>query len=265
MIQSFSISRYRYSTNTTCFGRQHSRYIHRSLEEIRIDLLVIGHELLQPCIPSNPAPNLLSIDPHGNSQCTAKQEHATQSTEHNQDTILFQPSIDKIRKSKGQEITSIDRDENLLTETRVAVNHVTENAGRRKRHGHVCETEAEDGAGPVGLVVNRGAEAEEADTPQDGGEDDEGQTKFGLVDTAVFVGEVHADPVVHGAGDDFADEGEDEGGETDEAGLGDGEVVGGFDEDDTVDDGEDDYTHKVRFVLCQIETEDVPIQVRVVP
>lgn len=51
---------------------------------------------------------------------------------------------------------------------------------------------------------------------------------------------MHADPVVHGAGEDFADEREDERGETDEAGLGDGEVVGGFDEDDAVDDGEDD-------------------------
>lgn len=94
----------------------------------------------------------------------------------------------------------------------------------------------------MGLVVDCCAEAEEADAAQDGGENDEGQTEFGFVDTAVFVGEVHADPVVHGAGDDFTDEGENEGGETDEAGLGDGEVVGGFDEDDAVDDGEDDYT-----------------------
>lgn len=92
----------------------------------------------------------------------------------------------------------------------------------------------------MGLEVDCGAETEEADTTQDNGEDDEGQTEFGLVDTAVFVGEVHADPVVHGAGDNFADEGEDEGGETDKAGLGDGEVIRGFDEDDAVDDGEDD-------------------------
>lgn len=144
----------------------------QSVSKILNRLVVIGHELLQPLIPSNPAPDFLSIDPHGDSQETDKQEHATQRTKHNQHTILIQPAVDKIRKSKGQEITSIDRDENLLTETRIAVNHISENAGRCKSHSHICETEAEHGPRPVGLIVDRGAETEEADTTQDGGEDD---------------------------------------------------------------------------------------------
>lgn len=148
---------------------------------------------------------------------------------------------------------------------RVAVNHVSENAGRRKGHGHVCEAEAEDGTGPVSLIVDCGAETEEADSAQDGGENNQGQAEFGLVDTAVLVGEVDADPVVHGARNDFTDQGEDERGETDETGLGDRKIVGGFDENDAVGDRKDNCTQVNFSHLKGTDRLDLPIQVRVVP
>ena len=92
----------------------------------------------------------------------------------------------------------------------------------------------------MGLEVDGGAEAEEADGAEDDGDEDEGEAELGLVDAAVLAGEDEADVVVERAGDDLAEDGKDEGGDRDEPRLGDGEVIGRGGEDDAVDDAEDD-------------------------
>ncbi len=60
------------------------------------------------------------------------------------------------------------------------------------------------------LVVDGGAEAEEADGSCDHGNDHKRQAEFEPVDALVLLGQVDADPVVERAGDNFADDGQDE-------------------------------------------------------
>ena len=62
------------------------------------------------------------------------------------------------------------------------------------------------------LVVDRRAEAEEADGAQHDDDEDEDEAELGLVDAAVGAREAQADVVVERARDDLAEDGEDEGG-----------------------------------------------------
>ena len=88
------------------------------------------------------------------------------------------------------------------------------------------------------LVVDRGAEAEEAHGAGHDGDHHERQAELGLVDALVLPRQVDADPVVERARDHLAEDGHDEGREADEPRFADAEAVRRPDEDDTIDDGE---------------------------
>lgn len=122
----------------------------------------------------------------------------------------------------------------------VAVDNVPKHTRRSENKAHIGQAKTEYRPGPVGLIGDGGAKAEKANGAEDDGDEDEWEAELGLVDSLVFAGEAHADPVVQGARDDFANDGQDEGGDADEARLADGEVVRGCDEDDAVDNGKDD-------------------------
>lgn len=197
----------------------------------------IGHDALQPLIPTNPASDLLAKDPHRNGQEADEEEQAAEDAEDGQHSILVQPVVDKVGETKGEEIAGIDGDEDLLAEFGVAIDDVAKDTSGGKGHGHVGEAKGQDGTGPMGLIVDGGAEAEEADGAQEDDDDHHGQAELGLVDAAVLLGQPDADPVVQRTRDHFADHGHDERAQADQARLRDAKVVGRVDEDDGVDDG----------------------------
>ena len=210
--------------------------------------IIIIHERLQPPIPSDRTTDLLPENPQRKRQEAHEQEQAAEDAEDIQRAILGEPVVDEVRQTEREQIPRVDGDEGLLVQVLVRVHHVPEHARAGERERHVRQAEGQDGTAPVRLVVHRGAEAEEAHGPEHDDDEDERQAELGLVDAAVPPRERQADVVVQRARDDLAEDGEDEGGQGDQAGLGDGEVVRGLDEDDAVDDAEDDDPRQGRAV-----------------
>ena len=113
-------------------------------------------------------------------------------------------------QTESEQIASVDCHEGLLSQTRVAVKHVSKNASRSESERHVGEAIGQHRADPVCLVVHCSSKAIEANSAKENNNDHKHKTKLGLIDTVVPVRKFEANPVVQWSRDSLADDAEDE-------------------------------------------------------
>ncbi len=100
----------------------------------------------------------------------------------------------------------------------------------------------------MSLVMHRSSEPEETDCSENDDNEDQHESELRFIDALIPLREAQADPIVQRAGNNFTKNGEYEGREGDQTGLGDGEIIWRRDEDDTVNDAEDDDPCQCRTV-----------------
>lgn len=121
----------------------------------------------------------------------------------------------------------------------IAVNHISKHTRGREDQTQVCEAKAKNWASPMGLEVDRGTEPEESDGPKDHCDENKRQPKLGFIYSLVFLCQIYANPVIQWTRNHLSDDSEDERGETDEAGLANGEIIGWSHEDYPIHDRKD--------------------------
>lgn len=78
----------------------------------------------------------------------------------------------------------------------MTVDDIAEHTRGREHKAHIGEAKAKNRSGPMGLEVDRGSETEEPNSPKDDCNNDEWESKLGLVYPFVLSCEEDADPII---------------------------------------------------------------------